>query len=117
MDIVTVIISVVLICLPLIPLLVELIKYIKKYVAEKNWRKLLDLTLSLIKEAEQLYSSGADREDYVVGIVLTTAAEIGYAITEDEVRKIIREIIDVTKSVNAKEEELSIEEATCESMD
>ena len=63
-----------------IPLVVELVKYVKKATQEKNWTILLELVTELIKEAENKFETGAERKEYVMGMVEASANTINYEI-------------------------------------
>ena len=52
-----------------IPLLITLVKYIQKVIKEKNWGAVVQLVLKLMAEAEQLYSDGAEKKQYVMSAI------------------------------------------------
>ena len=90
-----------------IPLVVQLVKYIKKAVKEKNWNQLLSLIMSLMEEAEKKFDTGADRKEWVLTCIKASADQINYEIDMDEVSKLIDSLCNMTKVINGK-----IEEAT-----
>lgn len=90
-----------------IPLVVQLVKYIKKAVQEKNWNQLLSLIMSLMEEAEKKFETGADRKEWVLTCIKASSDQINYDIDMDEVSKLIDSLCNMTKVVNGK-----IEEAT-----
>ena len=47
----------------IIPLVLALIKFIIKSIKEKNWSKMIELTLKLMIEAEEKFSIGAEKEE------------------------------------------------------
>lgn len=51
----------------LIPLVYELIKFVKKAAKEKNWSQLLKIIMNLMADAEQRFEDGSSRKDWVIG--------------------------------------------------
>lgn len=51
----------------LIPLVYELIKFVKKAAKEKNWSQLLKIIMGLMADAEQRFEDGSSRKDWVIG--------------------------------------------------
>ena len=56
-----------------IPLAYKLVEYVKKATQEKNWAALLGLVVSLMEEAEQKFSDGATRKEWVMAMVQTSS--------------------------------------------
>ena len=92
-----------------IPLVVQLVKYIKKAVKEKNWNQLLSLIMSLMEEAEKKFETGADRKEWVMMMIKASADTINYEIDMDEISKLIDSLCSMTKIVNGKIEEAAQE--------
>lgn len=86
----------------LIPLVVELVKYVKLAIKEKNWRKMVDLAISLIGEAEEKFKTGAERKEWVVGMVSSMAESINYDIDKEALGNLIDTIVALTKKVNVE---------------
>lgn len=86
----------------IVSLAVALFVFVKKCLKDKGWAKLLDFALSVIEEAESKYESGADKLEYATAMILKVAEEIGFKISESDVKIMIENIIKVTKSVNSK---------------
>ena len=84
----------------LIPLVVKLIEYVKKATKEKNWNKLLDMTMKLMEEAEIKFTEGSDRREWVLAMIKASADSINYDIDIEEVGKMIDSLCDMTKVVN-----------------
>lgn len=99
-DTITLIIQLLISIIPVSLLVVELVKYVKLSVKEKNWKQLVQLINSLVIEAEKLYTDGVEKEDYVVKMTMYAAEKINYEITEEEVREFVRNLIAVTNVVN-----------------
>ena len=85
-----------------IPLIVALIKFIIKAVKEKNWKPMVSLVMNLIKEAETKFGTGAEKKEWVMGMVKATAKSIGYNLKEEELSNMIDNIVALTKQVNMK---------------
>ena len=92
-----------------IPLVVKLIEYVKKSVLEKNWNNLIHLLLNLIATAEEKFDNGADRKQWVIAMVQASANTINYPISEQELSKLIDNLVELTKKVNVKIQETETE--------
>lgn len=84
-----------------IPLVYKLVQLVKTNVKERNWAKLISVTLDLMEDAELLFEEGADREQWVVDGVMSIARHVDYAIDEEELRQLIRRLCEMSKKVNA----------------
>lgn len=87
-----------------IPLVIELVKYVKKSIQEKNWQNLLALITNLIKEAEGKFETGAERKTWVLSMVEASAKTINYEIDIVQVGDLIDNLVAMTKVVNAPKE-------------
>ena len=76
-----------------IPLVIQLIKYVQKVKQEQNWNEIVKLVTQLMMTAETKLATGADRKEWVMSMVQTSAKGIDYEITEDDLVK-ISELID-----------------------
>ena len=85
-----------------IPLVVKLIEYVKKSALEKNWNNLIRLLLNLMATAEEKFDNGADRKQWVIAMVQASANTINYPISEQELSKLIDNLVELTKKVNVK---------------
>ena len=83
-----------------IPLVLKLVEYVKKSVQERNWKKLLDLTMDLMEGAEGLFAEGAMKKAYVVTAVDNLADSIGYDVDADELGALIDKLCALSKKVN-----------------
>ncbi len=90
-----------------IPLVIELVKYVKKAIKEKNWNKLLALVMKLMAEAETKFDNGADRRTWVVDMVVASADVIDYDINPEEIGKLIDSLCAMSKIVNAPNKEVT----------
>lgn len=86
-----------------IPLIIKLIEVVKKATKEKNWNLLMKMTMDYMTEAEKNIASGAERKEWVMSMVIASAANINYPMTDDDVKKIedlIDAICDASKILN-----------------
>lgn len=84
-----------------IPLAIQLIKYVKAAVQEKNWSKIMKLVLNLMTEAEKVYSTGAERKQYVISSIESIKDTLNYQVDMDQISKMIDEIVKASKTINA----------------
>ena len=87
-----------------IPLIVELVKYVKEAAKEKNWSRLVSLVLTLIQEAEEKFEDGADRREWVLSMVQASADTINYDINIDLVGELVDNLCTMSKNVNVQKE-------------
>lgn len=86
----------------IIPLLIELVKYIRKSVTEKNWQSMLQIAINLMAEAETKFNDGTEKKEWVLSMVKASAKSINYDIDEDSLSQLIDTIIGLTKKVNTE---------------
>lgn len=84
-----------------IPLVIKLVQYVEKAVREKNWNRLLALVMSLMEQAEQKFSDGATRREWVLAMVKASAETINYDVDMTSVAALIDSLCSLTKTVNA----------------
>lgn len=84
-----------------VPLVLQLVQYVKKSVQEKNWTRLLSLVLGLMEKAEGIFDSGEQRKAYVMTAVKNLADTIGYEMEEDELSELIDSLCSMSKIINA----------------
>ena len=89
-----------------IPLALELVKWVKKAIEEKNWQSLLSLITNFMREAESKFDNGAERKDYVMLAIKASADTINYKIDMDVVSKLIDDLCAMSKIVNAPQEKV-----------
>lgn len=90
-----------------IPLIIKLVNVVKDSVKEKNWNLLMKMTMDYMTEAEKNIASGAERKEWVMSMVIASAANINYTMTDDDVKKIedlIDAICDASKILNNSEQ-------------
>lgn len=90
-----------------IPLVYQLIKYVRSAAAESRWDDLLRLVIKNMTTAEGLFETGAERKEWVMGLLTANAASVGYDLKPEDVTKISKMIDDLcamSKVVNADSE-------------
>ena len=106
MDILNLIIEILAGLAIVIPLVIELIKYVKKSALERNWTNLIQLVMSLMAAAEDKFDNGADRKQWVIAMVQASANAINYPISDKELGDLIDDLVELTNRVNIKLEEV-----------
>lgn len=95
----------------IIPLVIQLVEYVKKAVKEKNWGMIVQLTLKYMTAAENMFENGAARKEWVIEMVKSSAAGIEYDLDEAAIIKIsdlIDSICSAAKVINTPKEETNI---------
>ena len=87
-----------------IPLIIELVKWVKIAIKEKNWAKLLELLTAFMKEAEVKFETGAERKEWVMMAIKASAETINYEIDEKVIGDLIDQLCAMSKVVNGKEQ-------------
>ncbi len=84
-----------------VPLVLQLVQYVKKSVQEKNWTRLLDLLLGLMEKAEGIFDTGEQRKAYVMTAIKNLADTIGYEMDEHDLGELIDDLCAMSKIINA----------------
>lgn len=85
-----------------IPLVTQLIKYVKAAIQEKNWSKVMQLVLNLMTEAERNYATGAERKQYVISSIESIKDTLNYQVDMDQISQMIDAIVAASKTINAE---------------
>ena len=83
-----------------IPLAVKLVQYVKKAAQAQNWGQLLGLIVDLMEEAEQKFSEGATRKEWVMAMVQTSAEYVAYPLDTQALSDLIDALVAMTKNIN-----------------
>ncbi len=86
-----------------IPLVVQLIKYVKQAVKERNWNVVLKKVMGLMETAETKFAEGAERKEWVISMLKASADGINYDIDYDAIGEMIDSLCDMSKIVNPAE--------------
>lgn len=84
-----------------IPLVYQLVKYVRQTVKEKNWPKMIELVMNYMERAEVMFDTGADRKEWVLAMVKASADTINYDVDMDAVSELIDSLCSMSKTVNA----------------
>ena len=98
----------------IITLVINLVKYVKAAVKEKNWKNLVNLVLAYMEEAEQKFENGADKKQWVLAMIKASAEVINYDIDIEEVSELIDSLCDMSLVVNAPPEKDDTDSAPTE---
>ena len=85
-----------------VPLVIKLVEYVQKVSKEKNWKAVVQLVLSLMKEAEKNYTNGAEKKEYVISSIKAMEDTLQYDIDEKAIGELVDSIILATKQINIK---------------
>ena len=88
-----------------VPLVVQLVKYVKAAIQEKNWSKVLALVLNLMTEAERAYASGEERKIFVMNSIESIKDTLNYQVDMNQISDIIDQIVAASKVINTKAKE------------
>lgn len=83
-----------------IPLVIQLIKYIKMSIAEKNFGNIMKIVIDLMPEAEEKFSTGEARKQYVMSNIESLSNKLGYEVDLDKVSEMIDAIVAASKKIN-----------------
>lgn len=83
-----------------IPLVIQLIKYVKQAVKEKNWNQVLKKVVDLMETAETKFAEGAERKEWVIAMLKASADGINYDIDYDAIGEMIDRLCDMSKIIN-----------------
>lgn len=85
-----------------IPLVVQLVKYVKAAIQEKNWSKVMQLVLNLMTKAEENYATGAERKKYVMDSIESIKDTLNYQVDMEQISIMIDAIVAASKTINAE---------------
>lgn len=91
-----------------IPLAIQLAKYVKQAIKEKNWGIVLKKVMDLMETAETKFAEGAERKEWVMAMLKASADGINYDIDYDAIAEMIDRLCNLTKVVNAPAEAVEI---------
>ena len=86
----------------LIPMMIALIKYVNKAAEDKNWNVIVKMVLDLMVQAEQDYSTGAERKEFVMNQLKVMAKTVDFEIDWDKVSDLIDALCDMAHEVNVE---------------
>lgn len=84
-----------------IPLIIRLVQYTQTAIKERNWRQVLDLVINLMSQAENKFSTGEERKEWVLMMVKASADTIEYDINLETIGDMIDGLTAMSRVVNA----------------
>lgn len=84
----------------MIPLVVKLVQYVELATKEKNWGNMLRLVTDLMATAEDKFDKGADRREWVLMMVESSAKTLNYNIDLEQIGKLIDDLCAFSKTIN-----------------
>lgn len=87
-----------------IPLVVQLIKYVKQAVKERNWAQVLEKVISLMETAETKFKEGTERKEWVLAMLKASADSINFDIDYNAVSEMIDKLCDMSNVINPPSE-------------
>lgn len=88
-----------------IPVVARLVAAVQTAVKEKNWPQIVDIVLTLMTDAEDLFADGAARKAWVMQKVEQAAKSVNYDYDDaarQKVSDMIDKICDAAKVVNGE---------------
>lgn len=83
-----------------LPVVFQLIKYVKEAAREKQWDRLMKLVIDLMTTAEDRFDKGDDKKAYVLALAESAAASVGATWDRQKVSDMIDAMIAMSKVVN-----------------
>lgn len=83
-----------------IPLVIQLVKYVRKTIQERNWPEVIKLVTGYMERAETMFEKGADRKEWVMAMVKASAESVDYDLDMDKISELIDGLCDMSKVVN-----------------
>ena len=83
-----------------IPLVIQLVKYVRQTIQERNWPEIIRTVTAYMERAETMFENGADRKEWVMTMVKASADTIDYDIDMDKISELIDSLCDMSKIVN-----------------
>lgn len=102
MDIFEIVLAVITGISAAIPLAIQLVKYIKAAIAEKNFGNIMKLALELMPEAEEKFSTGEERKAYVIDNLKSISDTLDYEVDFEKISEMIDAICKASKQINIK---------------
>ena len=84
----------------IIPLVIQLVKYVKQAIMEKNWAVVLAKVIELMQVAEVKFKEGAERKEWVLAMLKASADSINYNIDYDVISELIDTLCAMSKKIN-----------------
>lgn len=83
-----------------IPLVIQLVKYVRKTVEARNWPEVVRIVTGYMERAEEMFEKGADRKEWVMAMVRASAELVRYDLDMEAISNLIDGLCDMSKVVN-----------------
>ena len=83
-----------------IPLVIKLVEYVKKAIKEKNWNIILNMVMNYMAIAEEKFETGAERKEWVLSMIESSADTVDYEIDLDVISNLIDNLCSMSKQIN-----------------
>jgi len=92
-----------------LPLACKLVKVVRDVVKAGNWPKLLKMVMEYMEAAEEMFDSGSDKKEWVIGMVKASSDMLDFDINYDVVGSMIDALCGMSKVVNCVNEQEAAE--------
>lgn len=93
----------------IIALVISLVKYVKEAIKERNWPQVVKMVSEYMAQAEDMFSNGADRKQWVMAMVQVSAEAVKYNVNMTEIGQLIDDLCAMSKVVNGDKTEEGVE--------
>ena len=105
MDILNLVLAIITGLCTAIPLGIQLVKYVKVSIKEKNFGNIMKLALELMAEAEKNYATGAEKKEYVMDSIVKLSQTLDYEVDTEKISNMIDSICQASKTINTTKTE------------
>lgn len=88
-----------------VPLVFQLVKYVKKAMQEKNWPEVVRIVTGYMERAEGMFENGADRKEWVLAMVKASSELVKYDLDMNKIADLIDSLCEMSKIVNGENKE------------
>ena len=93
----------------IIALVISLVKYVKEAIKERNWPQIVKMVSEYMTQAEDMFSNGADRKQWVMAMVQVSAEAVKYNVNMTEIGQLIDDLCEMSKVVNGDKTKEGVE--------
>lgn len=84
-----------------IPLVIKLVEYVQKLIKERNWAKMLENVIDYMEIAEEKFTTGAERKEWVMAMAKEAADTIDYDLDMELIGEMIDNLCNMANIVNS----------------
>lgn len=89
----------------ILPLGLKLAQTVKDLVKQRNWPKIVNAVIRYMMVAEDNLTDGAEKKEWVLSMIQSTAEQLNYELTESDLANIadmIDDLVDLSDNINVK---------------